>query len=62
MELTWSASEPEELFQPFEAIGDGSLLFPELLHRSDLPSFLHRKLRANSVTHGSKLWRKAWPG
>jgi hypothetical protein len=34
---------------------------PELLHRSKLPSSLHRKLRANSVTHDSKLWRRTWP-
>jgi len=34
---------------------------PKLLRRSHLPSSLYRKLRANSVTHDSKIWRCAWP-
>ena len=34
---------------------------PKLLRRSHLLSSLYRKLRANSVTYDSKIWRCAWP-
>jgi hypothetical protein len=43
------------------AVGDESVstsLSPKLVHRSEPPGFLHRKLRANLVRHDSKIWRR----
>src|ERR1035437_6963675 len=52
---------PKGRYRLIEAVGDESAsasFSPKLMHCSEPPSSLHRKLRANLVRHDSKIWRR----
>src|ERR1039458_565610 len=51
---------PKGRYRLIEAVGDESAsasFSPKLMHCSEPPTSLHRKLRANLAKHDSKIWR-----
>ena len=52
---------PFRVIRDIFAMSASTSFSPKLLHRSEPPSSLHRKFRANLVRHDSKNMEETWP-